>query len=574
MGDGMARRRSLWVGAAAAALLIGGQAGAGEVTGRIVGPSGRPVAGARVAIDDILRGAVSGPDGGYRISDVPAGDYEVVSASFGLATARQQVVVPATGAVEASFAMAPNTALAQAAKGYAPPQPERLEQKAAYLERIAAARPADRPNVVVVLFDDLGYGDLSSYGNRLIKTPNIDALAGRGATLSQFYSSSPVCTPSRAGLLTGRYPTRSHAANHVFFPTNSPIAGLRRAMGYANEIPRDEILLPEVLSKAGYATGAFGKWHLGDTEGHRPTDLGFSTYFGVPYSNDMAPLPMLRDTAVDTPPEKVDQATLTERFTDEAVAFMRANAERPFFLYLPYTAPHLPHHPNPRHAGVSEGGPYGDVIEDLDANVGRIVRTLDELGLSKNTILIVTSDNGGDYGGSAGQLRGRKGETFEGGMRVPAFVVWPGKVQPGAKSDEMAMNIDILPTVLSAVGLPLPPDRVIDGRDIAPMLAGKAASPHDHLFYVTAWTGQYEAVRDRSFKYRDRTQKPSANPFYPAVSPLGSFADPALYRLDLDNESHDVSLKHPQAAAQLMGELARFRDELARNPRGWIEPAP
>ncbi|WP_235536716.1 sulfatase-like hydrolase/transferase [Phenylobacterium sp. Root700] len=566
----MATGKMRWMGVAAAALLTSTTAQAGDVTGRVVAPNGRPMAGARVAIDDLMRGAVTGTDGGFRIPGVPAGTYEIGGASFGMSTAHQQITVPETGAVEASFALQPNMALAKAAAAYVAPPLEHLSEKAAYLDRVAATKPGDRPNVVVILFDDLGYGDLSGYGNRLIKTPNIDALSKRGATLSQFYSSSPVCTPSRAALLTGRYPTRSYAANHVFFPTGHPIAGLRRAMGYANALPTDEILLPEILSKAGYATGAFGKWHLGDTQGHRPTERGFSTYFGVPYSNDMAPLAMYRGTTVDTPPDKLVQGTLTERFTDEAVSFMRDNAKRPFFLYLPYTAPHLPHHPNPKHSGVSDGGPYGDVIEDLDANVGRVMRTLDELGLSKNTIVIVTSDNGGDFGGSAGELRGRKGETFEGGMRVPAFVIWPGKVRPGSKSDQMAMNIDLLPTVLTAAGLPLPSDRLIDGRDIAPMLAGKASTPHDHLFYVTMWTGEYEAVRGKDYKYRDRVQKPATNPFYPAASPLGSFAEPALYDLNRDNESHDVTLKHPQIAADLKATLQTFRESLASNPRGWL----
>jgi arylsulfatase/uncharacterized sulfatase len=422
--------------------------------------------------------------------------------------------VPATGEVSLSIALAPNGALARMAAAHVPARPERLAQKEAYLKRVARTPLASRPNVVVILFDDLGYGDLSSYGNRLIRTPNMDALARRGARLTQFYASSPVCTPSRAGLMTGRYPTRSRSANHVFFPTGSPVATLRQALGYQNAILRDEILLPEVLARAGYATGAFGKWHLGDTPGHRPTDLGFGAYFGGLYSNDMDPFALYRGVNIDTPADKVDQGTLSQRFTDEAIGFIRANAARPFFAYIPYTGPHVPHHRNPRRRG-SQAGLYGDIVEDLDDQVGRVVRELDALKLSDNTLVVITSDNGGDYTGSAGPLRGRKGETFEGGMRVPAIVVWPGRVPAGSTVDGMSMNIDLLPTVLAALGLPQPGDRTLDGRDIGPMLQGRSASPHAQLFYVSTWSGEYEAVRDTRFKYRDRTQKTGANPFFP-----------------------------------------------------------
>jgi arylsulfatase A-like enzyme len=425
-----------------------------------------------------------------------------------------------------------------------------------------------KPNIVVILFDDLGYGDLSAYGNRLIETPNIDALGRRGVRMTQFYSASSVCTPSRAAMLTGRYPTRSRSANHVFFPTGSIMAQVRRAAGYANAIPEDEILLPEVLSRAGYATGAFGKWHLGDTPGHRPTELGFATYFGVLHSNDMTPLPIYRGTQIDTPPEKVDQRTLTQRFTDEALDFMRRNARRPFFAYIPYTAPHVPHSPHPSHQGVSEGGAYGDVIEDLDANVGRVTRTLDELGLTDDTIVIVTSDNGGDYGGSAGDLRGRKGETFEGGMRVPALVVWPGTTQAGAETAEMSMNIDLFPTLLSALGIALPGDRIIDGRDLSSTLAGRAPSPHEHLYYVTAMSGEYGAVRSRDYKYLGIISEKS--PFNPAGVGAPYAAKPSLYRMKDDHEAHDVSLKHPDVARALAGKLEAFRADAESNPRGWL----
>ncbi|MET3665716.1 sulfatase-like hydrolase/transferase [Caulobacter sp. 1776] len=556
--------KALWL-IGAAALALAAPSFAGEVKGRVVGPDGAAVAGAKVVVNDLLRGDTTGRDGGFDLPRLPAGQYDVLVTAMGLASQQRTVTIPETGAATLDFRLGPDTALTKAAAMNAEPAADHSAQKQAYL---ASVKPVTghRPNIVVLLFDDLGYGDLSSYGNRLIKTPNIDALASRGLKLTQFYSGSPVCTPSRAALLTGRYPTRSRAANHVFFPTDNPMARIRRSAGYANAIPADEILLPEVLSRAGYRTGAFGKWHLGDTPGHRPTDLGFQTYFGVLYSNDMTPLPIYRGEAVDTPPDKTDQHTLTERFTDEAIGFMRANAGQPFFAYVPFTAPHLPHYPNPKHQGVSEGGVYGDVVEDLDANVGRIMKAIDELGIADDTIVIVTSDNGGDQGGSVGDLRGRKGETYEGGMRVPGFVIWPGKTKPGSVSDAMAMNIDLFPTLLAMLGVPSPTDRILDGRDMTSMLSG-GPSPHDYLYYVTAYSGEFQAVRDADFKYR--TVISEKWPLAPTGTAAPYGARPALYNLSGDNESHDVSLKHPDEAKKLAERLAAFRADAERNPRGW-----
>jgi len=552
--------------AGAAALSLAGAAFAGEIRGLVTGPDAKPLAGARVLVDDLGRGDISAEDGSFRLSQLPAGAIGVTVTAPGMASEHVSITAPATGAVQLPVRLKKNDLVARAAALYTEPAPEHLPQKQAYLDSIRPIR-GKTPNILLILFDDLGYGDLSSYGNRLIRTPNIDAAGARGVKLDQFYSSAPVCSPSRAGLLTGRYPTRARASNHVFMGTGTPSATLRASRGWTNALPLDEILLPEILSRAGYRTGAFGKWHLGDVAGRRPNDFGFNDYFGLHYSNDMKPTNVWRNDRIDTPEAQVDQSTLTERITDEAQAFIRRNADRPFFAYVPYTAPHWPHHPNRKHEGVSEGGAYGDVIEDLDTHVGRLIQTLSDLRIDDNTIVIITSDNGGDYAGSAGDLRGRKTETFEGGMRVPAFVIWPGKIAPGTVTREMAMNIDILPTILAALNIAQPQDRIIDGRDLGGMLTG-GSSPHDYLYYVTTWSGRYEGIRDRAFKYRDPVLDRT---LISARGPGGGGAGdrPSLYAIDQDNESHDVSAKHPARLSALRQQLELFRQETGDNIRGW-----
>lgn len=556
-----------------AATLISTTALAGQIRVHVTGPDGKPTAGVRVAIPELMRNSdASSKDGVIELRNIPAGDVEVTASVPGFKPVQQRAKVAQNGVTPLHFRLEPSDALKRAAAANAEPAPQHLAQKRAYLNSIRPVK-GNRPNIILILFDDLGFGDLSSYGNRLIKTPYLDAAASQGVKLEQSYSASPVCTPSRAALLSGRYPNRAHAANHVFFPTGHPMSVIRRSMGWANALPQDEILLPEILSKAGYATGAFGKWHLGDQAGHRPNDFGFQDYFGILYSNDMKPETLWRNDKVDTPADQTDQATLTERITDEAIAFLHKNAKKPFFAYVPYTAPHLPHHPNPKYKGVSEGGTYGDVIEDLDTNVGRLLQTVRDLNVEDNTIIIITSDNGGDWGGSAGNLRGRKGETFEGGQRVPAFIIWPGVTKAGTVSRQMGMNFDFYATILKELNIPLPTDRVIDGMDLKAMLAG-GKTPHDFLYYITTWSAAFAGIRDEHYKFRDIVPNPS---------PLGIGGEaynaiPSLYSLDKDNESHDISAKHPEEAARLKKQLELFRKEHEQNPRGWSDarqtPAP
>jgi arylsulfatase A-like enzyme len=568
-----ARLRNRFLGITALAIAASAQAAPAEIRsicGSVTGLDGRPLAGVNLLLEDAMRSTASAKDGSFCLDDVQPGSHAVVASAFAMATERVAVEVPGQGAVPpVAIKLGPNQKMAAAAAAFREPQMEHLAQKQAYLASIARAPRGKRPNIVVILFDDLGYGDLGSYGNRLIKTPNIDAMARKGALLSDFYSSSPVCSPSRAGMMTGRYPTRSHTEHHVAFPTGSLIAQFRSASGFANGITPDEILLPEILRANGYRTQMVGKWHLGDRDGQRPTDLGFDHWFGTLYSNDMNPLDLWRDRTIDTPAAQVQQGTLTQRFGDEAVRFIESKPADPFFLYVPFTAPHAPLVANPATAGRSEAGVYGDLVEDLDTAVGRIVAALEAKGAARDTILIVTSDNGAADRGSSGALRGRKGETFEGGMRVPFLIVWPGKVPAGVRRSGMAMNIDILPTIMADLGLPLPADRAIDGRDIGPMLATNADSPHRHLFYLNQWNGNFEAVRNADYKYRGRIVGPSDRPLHLAVMSAPTPGPPGLFDLDRDAEAHDLSGRYPAVAKELADALAAVEAERQTNPRGW-----
>ncbi len=452
---------------------------------------------------------------------------------------------------------------------------ERLAEKNDYLAGLPSRAAASPPNVVVIFFDDLGWGDLSSYGNQLIRTPAIDQAAAEGLRMTDFYSASPVCTPSRAALLTGRFPVRSRTHTHVFFTESGPVATLRRMMGIGNELVRDEILLPEVLQKVGYATGMVGKWHLGGIPGHLPNDFGFDEYFGVLWSNDMQPLHLYRNEEIEVRDETpmtfgaafrdedsevvmkgMDQRQLTRRYTGEAVQFIEKNREQPFFLYLAHSLPHVPHFADPEFAGSSEGGIYGDVVEDLDRSTGAVLEALARLGLEENTLVLITSDNGADYNGSPGPLRGRKGDVLEGGQRVPMIARWPGTIEPGRVSDAMGMNIDILPTVLSLVDVPLPQDRVIDGADLSAFLRGAAETPHEQLFYFPVTSAEPAAVRDDRFKYLQSTGDPGRD-------------KPTLTDLRRDQEGHNLIRRFPEAGQRLGRALTQMTEQVRQNPRGW-----
>ncbi|MEM9416505.1 MAG: sulfatase [Planctomycetota bacterium] len=367
------------------------------------------------------------------------------------------------------------------------------------------ARPqhATPPNIVIIFTDDQGYGDLSCFGHPTIHTPHLDALAADGMKLTQCYVPSPVCSPSRAALLTGCYPKRVGMHQHVIFPQNN--YGLHT----------EEVTLADMLNAHGYATGMFGKWHLGHRPGLMPTDQGFDTFFGIPYSNDMAQIhlpednnypfrmPLIRNNEVIA--WEPDQRLLTRRYTEEAVAFIEQHKDRPFFVYLPHSMPHIPLYASDDFEGESPRGLYGDVIEEIDWSVGQIVAALEAHGLTDNTLVIFTSDNGPwlQYnleGGSAGLLRGGKGSNWEGGQRVPALVAMPGTIPAGSVCREVVTTMDLLPTIATLTGATLS-DRVIDGHDITPLLTGEdgATSPTDAFLYYTSG-GDLAGIRQGPWK--------------------------------------------------------------------------
>lgn len=415
---------------------------------------------------------------------------------------------------------------------------------------LAAAESARPPNVVIIFADDLGYGDLGCYGNPSIRTPHLDQLAATGLRFTDFYSAAEVCTPSRAALLTGRYPVRNGMAGErrVLFPNSK------------GGLPRDEITLAEALKSKGYATAHIGKWHLGIHEGGRPQDQGFDYTLGLPYSNDMDARPNLPrgSSGAEHPPadgwnvaliengkeieRPADQTTLTRRYTQAAAKFIREQQARPFFLYFAHTFPHVPLFASPEWRGRSRRGIYGDTVEELDWSVGQVVAALRGAGIAENTLVIFSSDNGPwltmrNQGGTAGLLREGKGSTFEGGMRVPGIAWWPGRIAPGVSSLPVG-TLDLFPTCLALAGVPLPADRKFDGVDISAVLLRGAALPDRPFFYYRGT--RLFACRLGEYKAHFQTQAGYGQPAPATHEP------PLLYNLAIDPaEKFDIALNHP-----------------------------
>jgi arylsulfatase A-like enzyme len=342
----------------------------------------------------------------------------------------------------------------------------------------------DRPNLIIIFADDLGYGDLSCFGSNMIKTPYLDQMAQEGVRLTQFYAVAAVCTPSRCGLLTGRYPVRV-GLPRVLFPTDT--IGL----------PDDEITIAEALKTRGYRTACVGKWHLGHLPQYRPHRHGFDRYLGLLYSNDMQNPDLYRNDDIVSAPANMN--TLTDTYTKEAIDFIQSAQDEPFFLYLPHTMPHIPLGVSDELRGKSDGGIYGDVVESLDLSTGRILKTLRDLGIDKNTFVFFTSDNGPWYEGSPGPFRDRKASIYEGGIREPAIAWWPGVLDAGRTCDEVACTMDLFTTCLGLAGAEIPTDRPIDGKNIMPLLKGEATSPHEALYFYI--NNDLHAVRAGKWKY-------------------------------------------------------------------------
>ena len=449
-----------------------------------------------------------------------------------------------------------------------------------------ATTRAGTPNVIVILADDLGYGDLGSYGGKRIRTPNLDRLAAEGMRFTSFYA-QPVCGPSRAALMTGSYPLR--------------VAKRKNVVEHHPRLHAQEITIAEILKTRGYATAAFGKW---DLAGHTqkasayeldllPTHQGFDEFFGTPSSNDST-VNLLRGTKVEE--NNADMSTLTQRYTDAAIAFVRRSKDRPFFVYLAHSMPHTRVAASPAFAGKSAAGLYGDAVEELDAHFGRLWETLRAEGLDESTYIIFTSDNGpwyldrhlaapddartrgpqgqlkypfnqrderGAHYGSAAPLRGAKASSWEGGFRVPCIVRAPGRVAAGATSNELVTTLDLLPTLAQLAGATAPTDRIIDGRDIGPLLHGTAgASSPTEAFYYYAHT-RLEAVR--SGRWKLHLSRPENKPWsvFGAPAETAALAEPLLFDLAADiGERNNIAAQNPQVVTRLLALAEKARADI------------
>ncbi|HIG29267.1 MAG TPA: arylsulfatase [Verrucomicrobiales bacterium] len=426
---------------------------------------------------------------------------------------------------------------------------------------ISKADTPKNPNYIFISIDDLGYADIGPFGSQLNRTPHLNRMAKEGRRLTSFYA-APVCSPSRAALMTGSYPKRALPIPGVLFPA------------YDHGLSPDEVTIAEVLKTKGYATAIIGKWHLGDQPELLPRRQGFDYWFGLPYSNDMGPvedgiksslgqplrkvrsgkkqqppLPLMRNETVLKRVLPDDQQAIVELYTNEAVRFLRENKDRHFFLYLPHSAVHFPIYPGKKFAGQSPNGIYSDWVEELDWSVGRVLDTVRELGLDRKTFVIFTSDNGGTRRGLNTPLRGHKGSTWEGGMRVPTIAWWPGTIPSGTSTGAITGMIDILPTFAKLAGAELPANRKLDGVDIWPHIVGKvdAAPAHDVFYYFRGL--KLQAVRKGHWKLH--------------------LAKKQLFHLIKDiGETNDVSAVNPDLVKALLAVAQEMDSDLGLEGKG------
>ena len=450
---------------------------------------------------------------------------------------------------------------------------------------------ADQPNFVLIFADDLGYGDLASYGHPSFQTPHLDRMAAEGARFTDFYVPMPFCAPSRASILTGRYPFR-----HGVVGNPTPDNGVN---DYG--LPASEVTIAQALKQQRYTTTCIGKWHLGHIPEYLPIKRGFDSYFGILYSNDMRPVQLVEDDRVVEYP--VVQGTLTKRFTERALRFIESKRDEPFFLYLAHPMPHKPlaasedfYTPETPH------DLYADVIRELDWSVGQILTKLRELNLDRTTLVVFTSDNGPSWGGSTGGLRGMKGRTWDGGIRVPFIAWWPGRIPAGLVSNEVAASIDIFPTFAKLAGASLPVERTLDGRDILPLMTSPGArSPHEaivamaggrlHVVRSGKWklhvrapgshrgAANIQSYIDGSFNFRKPDGTTIIAPFeqphptrHPGVLTGDARKDMMLFDLEADpSEQHDVADSHPDVVKRLKALFDEYDGDETPRPAAGFE---
>ena len=412
-----------------------------------------------------------------------------------------------------------------------------------------------KPNIVYIFADDLGYGDLSCYGAKDINTPNIDQIAKKGIKFTEFYSASSVCSPSRAALLTGRYPQRM-GINTVFF--SESFTG----------IPDKEITIPEILKEKGYATGIVGKWHLGHHYQYLPLQQGFDEYFGIPYSNDMESVVYMRGNEVES--YKVKQQYITKTYTKEAQKFITKNKDNSFFLYIAHSMPHVPLYASEEFIGTSKRGLYGDVVQELDWSVGQILKSLREHGILENTLIVFSSDNGPwlamkEDGGSAGDLREGKTFTFDGGMKVPTVAMWKNRIPQGIINTEVASQMDWFPTIANITGSSIPKGLVIDGLDISKVLTDKGNRKNSDLLFLDG--KQLQGYRSGQWKVKLPYKGFRGNKWKQFVKAH----DTLLFNLNTDpGEKNNLFEKYPEKAKEILKEMIEKYQDMGKLPPSLI----